>query len=77
MQDEYLSKNKLPDKHIKSNGISVIKINPITNEEIKTYNSITDVLLKYQMSRLSLKKASDTDEIHNGFKWKVISKPNE
>uniref|UniRef100_A0A6C0HVD5 Bro-N domain-containing protein n=1 Tax=viral metagenome TaxID=1070528 RepID=A0A6C0HVD5_9ZZZZ len=72
MQDEFLKTNKLPEPHTKANGITVIQINPITNKEIKTYKSITEVLKKFQMSRISLNKASENNEMHNGYKWKVL-----
>jgi prophage antirepressor-like protein len=72
MRDEYLKTNVLPEYHVKSNGITVIQINPITNENMKTYKSITEVLKNFQMSRITLNKISDNNEIHNGFKWKVI-----
>jgi prophage antirepressor-like protein len=72
MQDEFLKTNKLPEPHIKANGITVIQINPITNKEIKTYKSITEVLKRFQMSRISLNKASENNEMHNGYKWKVL-----
>lgn len=71
MRDEYLKTNTLPEQHVKSNGISVIQIHPVTNEEIKEYKSITEVVKKFQMSRISLIKASETNEIHNGFRWKT------
>ena len=72
MRDEYLKTNVLPEYHVKANGITVIQINPITNENIKTYKSITEVLKNFQMSRITLNKVSDNNEIHNGFKWKVV-----
>lgn len=72
MRDEYLKTNVLPEYHANANGVTVIQINPMTNENIKTFKSITEVLKKFQMSRGSLNKASDNDEIHNGFKWKVM-----
>jgi len=71
MQDEYLSKNSLPERFIKKNSRFVIQIDPITNKEIKRFGSITDVTLKFQMSHITLKKVSDTNEIHNGYKWKI------
>jgi len=71
MRNAYLLTNKLPEPHIKANGTSVIQINPVTGEEIKAFKSITEVLKKFQMSRASLNKASDTGETHNGFKWKM------
>jgi prophage antirepressor-like protein len=72
MKDEYLKHNKLPEQHIKANGVKVLQINPITNEEIKQFDSITEVIKKFQMARGSLTKASDNDEIHKSFKWKII-----
>ena len=71
MRDEFLKTNVLPEYHVSANGVTVIQINPVTNENIKTYKSITEVLKKFQMSRGSLNKASNNNEIHNGFKWKV------
>ena len=71
MRDEYLKTNTLPEQHVKSNGISVIQIHPVTMEEIAEYKSITEVLKKFQMSRVSLVKAAETNEIHNGFRWKM------
>jgi hypothetical protein len=75
MRDEYLSTRTLPEPYIKVNGTSVIQINPSTNEHIKTYKSITDVLKKFQMSRGSLTRASENNEIHNGFKWQIVQAP--
>ena len=71
MRDEYLKTNMLPKQHVKSNGISVIQVHPVTQEEIAEYKSITEVLKKFQMSRVSLVKAAETNEIHNGFRWKM------
>ena len=73
MCSSYLSKNKLPEKFTRTSSISVLQIDPITNKEIKTYNTITDVLLKYQMSRVTLKKCSDNNEIYKSYKWKVFN----
>ena len=74
MRSVYLSKNKLPEKFTKTSSISVSQIDPITNKEIMTYNTITDVLLKYQMSRITLKKCSDNNEIYKCYKWKIVKK---
>jgi len=73
MQDEFLSKNSLPDKHIKTNSKYVIQIDPITNKEIQKFGSITDVTLKFQMSHITLNKVSISNEIHKGYKWKIIT----
>ena len=72
MRSSYLNKNKLPEKFTRTSSISVLQIDPLTNKEIMTYNTITDVLLKYQMSRITLKKCSDNNEIYKCYKWKII-----
>jgi prophage antirepressor-like protein len=73
MQDEFLSKNSLPERYVKNNSKYVLQIDPITNKEIKSYKSITDVTLKFQLSHTTLKKVSDSNEIHKGYKWKIIT----
>ena len=72
MKDEYLKHNKLPTQHTKANGVKVLQISPITNDEINQFDSITEVLKRFQMSRITLNNASETGEIHNGFKWKIV-----
>ena len=73
MKDEFLKHNVLPEKHTKANGVKVLQISPITNEKIKQFDSITEVLKKFQMSRITLNSVSNNDEIHKGFKWKIIT----
>lgn len=69
----YLKNNTLPEKFSRTSHITVLQIDPITNKVITTYRSITEVLLKYQMSRLTLKKCADNNEIHKCFKWKITN----
>ena len=72
MQNVYLKDYSLPEKFTRSTCISVSQIDPITNNELVLHKSITDVLLKFQMSRTTLKKCSNNNEIHNGYKWKIL-----
>ncbi len=74
MQQEYLSRAKLPEPFINSSGKLVQQIHPKTGEVIETYNSNRDVIKKFQMSSLTLKKVSESGDIHHGFKWKIIDK---
>ncbi len=74
MQQEYLSRAKLPEPFINSSGKLVQQIHPKTGEVIETYNSNRDVIKKFQMSSLTLKKVSESGDIHHGFKWKIINK---
>lgn len=72
MRDEYLSERDLPQPHIKTNGNSVIQYDPISNKEVARYHSITEVVKRFQMSPVSLRKYAATGEPHNGFKWKIV-----
>jgi hypothetical protein len=40
---------------------------------IATYYSNREICKKFQMSVLSLKKASETGNLHHGYKWKIIN----
>jgi prophage antirepressor-like protein len=72
MKKEYLLYSKLPEKYIHNSGKKVQKIDPQLQQVIKTYNSNRDVIKKYQMSNLTLKKISETGEIYKNFIWKII-----
>ena len=71
MRSLYLKQYNLPGQFKKSSSITVSQIDPITNIEVVLHNSISDVLLKCQMSRTTLKKCSLTNDVHNGYKWKI------
>lgn len=73
MKDDYFSRGLvLPEKYIPKCGKSVQQIDPKNNVIIATHNSIRDIVKKFQMSYSSLKKASESGIIHNGYKWKII-----
>ncbi len=72
MREEYLLHHELPEKFTKTNGLKIVQIDPITNEELKIFSSMTDVVLGFQMSHMSLKKAAANNLVHNGFKWRII-----
>ena len=72
MKTEYLSRETLPDKYTSKTSKLVQQIDPKTDEVIQTYYSNREIIKKFQMSVLSLKKASECGEIHNGYKWKII-----
>ena len=73
MKDDYFSRGLvLPEKYIPKSGKRVQQIDPKNNEIIATHNSIRDVVRKFQMSHTSLKKSSESEIIHNGYKWKLI-----
>jgi hypothetical protein len=72
MKQEYLATNKLPDRFIQATGKCVQQICPRTDQVIATYSSNREVAKQFQMSILSLKKASKSGSVHNGYKWKCI-----
>jgi hypothetical protein len=71
MQEEYLKNNKLPDKYVSTCCKKVQQICPLTKNILKTYDSNREVVKNFKMSVSSLKKYSDSGEIHNGYIWKI------
>ena len=72
MKQVFLSTSKLPDKFVSTTGKHVEQIDPKTNNVIATYYSNHEICKKFQMSVTSLKKASESGNIHHGYKWKII-----
>lgn len=72
MRTEFLKHNNLPEKYKTAAGKKVVQIDPLTNKELKIYNSQREVVKLFQMSSLTLKTASDNESICNGYKWKII-----
>ena len=72
MKIEYLSHSKLPEKYISPCGKCVQQIDPKTNQIMKTYSSNREVVKLFQISSTTLRQISKTDEIHNGYRWKII-----
>jgi hypothetical protein len=73
MKKKFLLTSKLPEKYVPKIGKHVEQIDPKTNNVIAKYCSNREVCKKFQMSVLSLKKASETGNIHHGYKWKIIN----
>lgn len=71
MQSEYLKNNVLPEKYVSKVSKKVEQICPKTKQILKTYDSNRDVIKLFKMSVTSLKKYSESGEIHNGYIWKI------
>ena len=71
MKNEYLSRETLPEKIVSKSAKSVEQIDPRTRNVIKTYGSNREVAKDFQMSIESLKKASASGEIKNGYIWRI------
>ena len=65
-------KNPLPEKISSSTSKKVNLINKTTKEIIKTYNCISDIQKEFQMSRITLNRISNNNEIYKGFYFKII-----
>ena len=74
MKTEYLKNNSLPEKMPNQIGIKIQKIDPVTKKVLSVYNTKRDIVKKYQISyaKLNLLISNTTDEIYNGFIWKLI-----
>ena len=68
LQAEFLKVNVLPEQR-KSKGTKILQLHPITNVMIKQFDTIDDVIQKFQMGRVTLKKAINNDELYKGYKW--------
>jgi T5orf172 domain len=71
MKNEYLSRETLPEKIVSKSAKSVEQIDPRTRQIIKTHHSSREVTKDFQMSIASLKKASASGEIKNGYIWRI------
>ena len=72
LKDEYLANGgQLPTAY-KATGIRIQQIHPVTGLPVAEFSSAADVVLKFQMSRTSLKKAINTQTIHNGWMWCLV-----
>jgi hypothetical protein len=72
LKNKYLEHNELPQKYKNVRGAKVQQIDSKTNEVIKIFPSIMDVVKEMKMSTKTIKKISIDNSIHKGFKWKII-----
>ena len=73
IKDEWLKNNKLPI--IKNNHVSIgiNRLDPHTNEVLKTYSSQVEVTTKYGMTRRTLRSAIKGNIVQRRFKWSYAS----
>ena len=62
----------LPKKTSSSTSKKVALINKHTNGVIKTFNSVSDVLKQFQMSRVTLNKISSNNNVYKGFLFRIV-----
>lgn len=71
MKEEYLSHSALPEKYVPNSGKQVQQIDPRTNLVLNTYKSNRAICKLFQMSVTKLKDVMKTNEVHQGYKWKL------
>lgn len=70
LKQEYLQRSTIESTSSR-NGTKVLQLDPLTKQVIKSYDSIADVLKVFYMTRATLKRATESGEIHQGFFWKM------
>ena len=75
--DEELRKNyelyhDLPIKSNSKNNKKIQQLHPLTKAVIKTYETINDVILETQSSRLSLMNAISTQQPFKNYCWQIV-----
>lgn len=69
LQAEYLKHNSLPTKRHQQRMLAVNQINPNTQDIIKQYACVADVIKEWKVSRTSLKDAIENKYLLKGFYW--------
>jgi hypothetical protein len=62
--------NTLPEKRPRVNGIEIEKVNPVTQDIVETFASVSDVIKQYPMSRQTLQNAITHKYQLRGFLWR-------
>ena len=72
MKVDFLRNFKMPEKIKPKNNTIIQQINPYDNVIIQEFNSKSEIVNKFQVSFLSLRKSLNNDSILHCYKWKVI-----
>ena len=74
LKTEFQNNHTLPEPLSKSMSRMINMIDPTTKKVVKTFNSISDVILEYPMSRITLDKAIQKQETVHNFLWSECNK---
>jgi hypothetical protein len=75
MKEAYLQNNELPAPAKRVNSRSIDQLHPTTNQVIKTFSSVADVLKAMHMSRLSINNALEEGSVVKGYRWRLNRGP--
>jgi hypothetical protein len=73
IKDAYLASHELPQRIKRVNGIALDQRDPITNEVIKTFTSMEEIVRDFHLSRKSLKEAIDFGNVIKGFRFALAA----
>jgi len=73
LKEKYLETNRLPEFKRRFNAIKVNQINPYDDSIVKTFNSYSEIELKFQIGMTKLKEVINNKEIYKGYKWSFIN----
>lgn len=72
LKQDYLHGNVLPPNRVKVNGKPIEQICPFTNNVVKKYNSVSDLIKEQRVGRGSIIKALNNNSPLKGYFWKYI-----
>lgn len=72
IQNKYLETNKLPIITEKQKARKIHQINPDTEEIVKIYLSLSDLIKELRIAPKTIKRHSKNNTIYNGYKWKIV-----
>lgn len=71
LKEDYLRENELPSKRSTNNSVSILEIDPSTNETKKRYNSYAEAVRMTGISRRKLKTVIENNEFYKGSYWRL------
>ena len=72
IQNKYLETNEIPVITEKQKGRKIHQINPDTEEVVKIYLSLSDLIKELRIAPKTIKRHCDNKTIYNGYKWKIV-----
>lgn len=69
LQQDYLARTTLPEKRVHVNGQVILQIDPVTEEVVRRFSSVQDVIKHVSANRATLKKALDDGAVFRGYRW--------
>lgn len=75
LRQDYLGRATLPEKRVNVNGQVILQVNPATDEVVRRFSSMQDVIKHVSASRATLKKALEEGAVFRGYRWVLDTEP--